>query len=273
MTAISANAGADRLGGVWNVAKPQIRNVVRSRWLVCYLAFFLIATEGLLRFNGGDPKTLLSLGNVVLFIVPLVTLVYGTVYLYNSREFIELLLAQPLKRGTLFTGLYLGLVIPLAASLVGGVTIPFIYHGVVDGQPLALVTLLTGAAALTAAFTGIAFCVALRFEDRLTGLGVGLAIWLLLALVYDGVMLFVIAASDSTMETALLAASLANPIDLVRIALLLQFDVAALMGYTGAVFNRFFSAATGGVVIAMALAAWIAIPLAGGFVAFNRRDF
>ena len=53
------------------VAKPQVRNVVRSRWLLCYIAFFVLATEGLLRFTGADEKTLLSLTNVLLFVVPL----------------------------------------------------------------------------------------------------------------------------------------------------------------------------------------------------------
>lgn len=263
-----------RAGGIWQVAKPQVRNVVRSRWLLCYVAFFLLSTEGLLRFTGGDARTLLSLANIVLFVVPLVTVVYGTIYLYNSREFIELLLAQPLERRTVFAGLYLGLAIPLTAALVAGVSFPFVVHGIgVEGQ-MPLATMLVGGGALTLIFTGIAFCIALRFEDRLTGLGAGMAIWMLLAFVYDGVMLFVVALlSDSSIEKSLLAASLANPIDLVRIALLLQFDISALMGYTGAVFTRFFSGATGLMVIAVALTTWIAAPLAAGFVAFNRKDF
>lgn len=265
---------AARAGGIWQVAKPQVRNVVRSRWLLCYVAFFLLSTEGLLRFTGGDARTLLSLANVVLFVVPLVTVVYGTIYLYNSREFIELLLAQPLERRTVFAGLYLGLAIPLTAALVAGVSFPFAVRGIaVEGQ-MPLATMLVGGGALTLIFTGIAFCIALRFEDRLTGLGAGMAIWMLLAFVYDGVMLFVVALlSDSSIEKSLLAASLANPIDLVRIALLLQFDISALMGYTGAVFTRFFSGATGLTVIAVALTTWIAAPLAAGFLAFNRKDF
>jgi Cu-processing system permease protein len=258
---------------IWHVARPQVRNVVRSRWLVCYLVFFILITEGLLRFAGGGPAALLSLANVVLFVVPLVTLVYGTIYLYNSREFIELLLAQPLKRRTVYTGLYAGLMIPLVVALVAGVAIPFIYHGVGESQRFALAILLCGAAALTAVFTGIAFCVALRFDDKLTGLGAGLAIWLVLALVYDGALLFAVALADRPMEKTHLASALANPIDLVRIAMLLQFDVSALMGYTGAIFQRFFSAGTGGAVIVAALAAWITIPLAGGYLAFRRKDF
>jgi len=260
--------------GAWNVAKPQARNVVRSKWLVCYSAFILAATEGLLRFSGGDAKTLLSIGNVALFVVPLVTIVYGTIYLYNSREFIELLLAQPLKRRTVFAGLYTGLAIPLVTAFVAGVLIPFILHGITNDARSALVTMLAGGSALTLVFTGLSFCIALRFEDRLTGLGAAMAMWLLLGFVYDGAILFAVAIlPDRSIERILLGVSLFNPIDLVRIALLLQFDVSALMGYTGAVFNRFFSGISGLAVITAALIAWMTAPLLIGFAAFKRKDF
>jgi Cu-processing system permease protein len=258
---------------VWRAAKPQIRSVIRSRWLISYFLFFLLVTEGLLRFTGGDARTLLSLANITLFIVPLVTLVYGTIFLYSSRELVELLLAQPLKRRTLFAALYAGLTIPLISALVAGLTIPFLFHGFGDGQRVALLTLTLGAAGLTAVFTGIAFCVALKFQDRLTGLGAALAVWFFLALLYDGALLFIIAKAGEPLEKTLLAATLANPIDLVRIALLLQFDISALMGHTGAAFSRFFAASTGSAVITVALLAWIALPLGAGFYAFRRKDF
>jgi heme A synthase len=45
------------------------------------------------------------------------------------------------------------------------------------------------------------------------------------------------------------------------------------MGYTGAVFNRFFSGAVGLTVIAAALTTWIAGPLALGYIGFKRKDF
>lgn len=258
----------------WKVARPQVHNVARSRWLLSYAAFFLAATEGLLRFTGGDAKTLLSLANVVLFVVPLATLVYGTIYLYNSREFIELLLAQPLKRRTVFAGLYTGLALPLVSAFIAGVSLPFIFHGLVADAQRSFITMLIGGGALTLIFTGIAFCIALRFEDRLTGLGVAMAAWLVLAIVYDGVILLVVALyPDRLMEKSLLAVSLMNPVDLVRIALLLQFDISALMGYTGAVFNRFFSGVTGLAVIAAALTTWIGVPLLLGQHTFKRKDF
>jgi Cu-processing system permease protein len=60
---------------------------------------------------------------------------------------------------------------------------------------------------------------------------------------------------------------------MIRIALLLQFDVSALMGYTGAVFTRFFSGAGGMMVIVTAIIAWIGLPLTAGFISFDRKNF
>jgi hypothetical protein len=269
------NAGTLPAASMWKVAQPQARDVIRSRWLAFYLIFFAAATEGMIRFTGGDAKALLSMSNVVLFIVPFVTLVYGTIYMYGSREFVELLLAQPIRRATLFGGLYLGLTIPLIAALVLGISLPFVFSGFAGAaERTTLLVLLFGTAALTAVFTGIAFLIALRFDDRLTGLGVGMAIWLAMALLYDGVILVVVVLMpDRAIEKTLLAVTLANPIDLVRIALLMRFDISAVMGYTGAVFHNFFGGTTGIVVVVTAMAAWITLPFASGFLAFRRKDF
>ena len=92
-------------------------------------AFFLVLTDALLRFGGGGTRALLSLVDIVLFVVPLVTLVLGTIYLYNAREFTELLLAQPVRRRAVFGGLYIGLVLPLMLAFVGGVGVPFALRG------------------------------------------------------------------------------------------------------------------------------------------------
>jgi Cu-processing system permease protein len=98
-------------------------------------------------------------------------------------------------------------------------------------------------------------------------------LWLVLALLYDGLVLLAVALlADYPVERAMLGAMLANPVDLARVVLLLQFDVAALLGYTGAVFARFFGGA-GLLVAAAALLAWIAVPLAAGARAFRRKDF
>lgn len=276
-----ATGGAQRVASpgfahvVLTVSRYQARDVLRSRWLGLYGLFFLAVTEGLLRFAGGDARAILSIASIVLYVVPLVTIAFATVYLYGAREFIELLLAQPVERRRLFAGLYLGLSLPLVAALVAGVCIPFVLHGFDDPTQRAMLAALLGAgAALTMIFTAVAFCIALSCEDRLKGLGIAIGVWMLCAIVYDGLVMALVAAfSDYPLERAMLALTLANPIDLARVALLLQLDVSALMGYTGAVFQQFLGGAVGTLVAGSALALWIAAPVALGLRAFRRKDF
>lgn len=253
----------------------EIRDVVRSRWLIGYTLVLLLLTDALFRFGGGGEKALLSLINVVLFVIPLVALVFSTVYLYHAREFIELLLAQPIKRRQVYLGLYLGLGAPLCSSFVAAVAIPFIIHrGLSTSQPGTFAALLGVGVALTLVFTALALLIAACTEDRIKGLGIAVALWLLMSVLYDGlVLLFVALMSDHPIERPLLALMLANPMDLARVALLLQFDVSALLGYTGAVLEKFFGRATGVTATLLALTAWVVIPLFTGLRAFQKKDF
>jgi len=227
---------------VAKIVRAQTRDALRSRWLLVYAAFFLLLTEGVIRFSGDGAKAVLTLASATLIVVPLVTLVLSTIHVYNAREFTELLLAQPIRRSSLFKGLYLGLALPLVAGFVAGVGLPFLLHG--GGDPAyrgAIVTLVATGAALTFVFTAISFSIALFAEDRLRGLGIALGVWLLVGLLYDGLVLVAVALfSDYPIERPLLALTFANPVDLARVLLLLKLDVAALMGYTGAVFQRVF---------------------------------
>lgn len=257
------------------VAGYEIRDVIRSRWLIGYTLFFLVITDALFRFGGGGEKALLSLVNVVLFLIPLVAMVFSTVYLYTAREFIELLLAQPIKRRQVFAGLYLGLTLPLSLSFVAAVCIPFILHrGMANAQPGTFAALLLAGIALTLIFTALAFLIVARTEDRIKGLGLAVALWLFLAVLYDGLVLLLISImADYPIERPLIGLMLANPMDLARVALLLQFDVAALLGYTGAVMQSFFGRSIGVTVTSLALVVWVFVPLLAGMRAFQKKDF
>src|SRR5689334_20400321 len=118
---------------VAKIVRAQARDAVRSRWLLGYAAFFFLLTEGVIRFSGDGSKAVLTLASASLVVVPLVTLVLATIHVYNAREFTELLLAQPIRRSSLFAGLYLGLTIPLAGGFVVGVALPFMARG--GGDP------------------------------------------------------------------------------------------------------------------------------------------
>lgn len=256
------------------LAKYELRDVLRSRWLVVYALFFLALAEGLLRFGGGTTHALVGLINVVLLVVPLVGIVFGTMYLYSARDFIEMLLSQPVDRKQLYAGLYAGLAVPLATAFVVGISIPFLLRGVPAPEAGAFASMLVAGTFLTLIFVGFAFPIAIRNDERVRGLGIALAVWLGLTVIYDGLVLLIIqVAADYPLEGAALAMMLLNPVDLARVLLLLQFDVAALMGYTGAVFERFFGSVLGTGASLGVLTLWALAPFLAGMYWFKRKDF
>lgn len=259
---------------VLQVARYGVRDLVRSRWVLGYAAFFCVATFALLRFSDSETKALLSLSNVVLLVVPLANIVFGTMYLYAAREFVELLLAQPIRRRELFAGLLLGLVAPVTMAVVAGIGLPLVLGRVApDTLRLGFVIAGTGAM-LTMVFTAIASAIAYWIEDRVRGLGAAIGLWLFVALVYDAaVLMAAVQLSDYPLERPMLVAMFTNPIDLARLLLLTRFDAAALLGYTGAVFQSFLGGGIGLAVAAGALLAWVLGPAAVGMRRFLRKDF
>jgi Cu-processing system permease protein len=256
------------------ILKYQLQDVLRGKWLLFYGLFFLLITDAFFRFGGDGPRVILSLMNVVLLVIPLMAVVLGSMYLYNSREYIELLLSQPIERGSLFAGLYAGLALPLTGAFVVGVSLPFLYHGAIAGGAMALLVLLGTGSLLTLVFVALAFAVALATEDRIKGLGLALAAWLFFGVIYNGLMLLVIQLFQAyPLQQAVIVMSLLNPIDLGRILLLLNLDAAALMGFTGAVFQKFFGSGSGQLMSVAAMLTWLAVPVLVGRRVFLRKNF
>ncbi len=257
------------------VIKYQLSDVARSKWVLFYMLFFLVVTEALFRFGGGSSKALISLSNIVLIIIPLVSIVFGTMYLYNAREFTELLLTQPIDRKRLFGGLYVGLALPLSAAFLVGIGVPFALHGIqATSDYTTLLAMTVSSVSLTFIFSALAFLIAVKVEDKVRGLGVSILLWLLFSVIYDGLVLLVAGGfADYPLEKPILVLMFLNPIDLGRILLMSTFDISALMGYTGAVVERFFGSLAGAVASTSALLVWVIAPLALGMRRFEKKDF
>ncbi|HMN25412.1 MAG TPA: ABC transporter permease subunit, partial [Ignavibacteriaceae bacterium] len=186
----------------------------------------------------------------------------------------QMVLCQPIDRKSLFIGLYLGNSIPLAAGFLFGTLIGFILNGYANFSFENFILLLIVGAALTFIFTSISFLIGIKFSDKSRGLGFAIIIWLLLSVAYDGIVLFVIYYfRDYPIENIVLAISLLNPIDLGRIMFILNFDISALMGYTGALFHKFFGSALGIIISFSLLFLWLIIPTFWGLKSFKKKDF
>ncbi|RMG21085.1 MAG: ABC transporter permease [Bacteroidetes bacterium] len=250
-------------------------DLLRSRWSYAYFLFYLITTLALLYFSSDLSKAIISLMNIVLILSPLIGTMLGAMYSYNSREFVELLLAQPIRRRDIFLGQYLGLAGSLSLSFALGMGIPFLIYGVqVSAEVWNFATLLFSGVMLTFIFSGLAFWIAMKQEDKTRGFGTAILLWLFLAIVYDGIFLLALILFEAwPLEKFALAASLFNPIDLSRILIMLKLDISALLGYTGAVFQQFAGSTRGMFICVLSLLAWAALPVAGFLYSCKRKDF
>lgn len=257
------------------IFKYSFYDLLKSRWSVISLLFYLAATFGLLYLSMDLSKSIISLMNIVLFLAPLTAIMFGVIYFYNSRDFMELLLAQPLKRSSVLWGLYLGLATSLSLSFLIGMGVPFLSYGIlVSGEIWDFMLLIFIGVLLTFIFSAIAFLIALKNENKTKGFGLALLLWLFTALMYDGIFLvLLIVFQDYPLEKLSIALTLLNPIDLLRISMMLKLDVSALFGFSGAVFSKFFGNSMGIILSIGCALLWVVAPLGFLFRSLAKKDF
>ncbi len=248
---------------------------MRSRWSYVYFLFYLALGFVLLFLNNDLSKAVITLMNVIIVLVPLIGTIFGVMYFYNSKEFTELLLAQPLKRSSIFLGQYLGVAGSLTLSLILGLGIPFILYGLFRSDAIwDFSLLLVTGAFLTFIFVALSFNIALSNENKIKGFGYAVLLWLFLAVIYDGLFLMsLILFEEYPLDSFSLAAILLNPIDLSRTLILLKLDISALLGYTGAIFKQFFGTNKGLVVSILMLILWTILPIWRLVYKSKRKDF
>ena len=94
--------------------KYVIVDTLCNKIVLAYTLFLLAISLSVFNLEDNETKGLLSLLNIVLIIIPLVSIIFSTIYVFNSSEFLELLVSQPLQRKKIWI------------SLSGSLTLSFI---------------------------------------------------------------------------------------------------------------------------------------------------
>lgn len=251
------------------IIKYVLTDIIRNKIVIAYTLLLIAISFGILSLESSSTKAMLSLLNIVLIIVPLVSIVFSTIYVYNSSEFIELLLSQPLKRKTIWLGMFVGLALSLALAFFAGIGIPILLF---NFNAIGL-TLIAAGLFLSVILVSIAMLAAVYTRDKAKGIGIAIILWLYFSLLFDSlVLLLLFQFEEYPLEKAMIVLSALNPIDLSRILILLKMDVSALMGYTGAVFKTFYGTQWGILVSFLLLFLWIVIPLFFSLKKFKNKD-
>jgi Cu-processing system permease protein len=251
------------------IARFILFDILKNKIVILYTILLFIISWSVLGLENNFTKATLSLLNVVLLVVPLVSIIFSTIYVYNSGQFIELLLSQPVPRGKVWFNLFLGLSTALIFAFLIGCGIPILlYSSIETGASL----LITGIF-LSIIFTSLAMLAAIFSRDRAKGIGVSIFIWMFFAIIYDGILLVLMFQfADYPIEGIMATVAAINPIGLSRIFVLLQLNVAAMLGQAGAVFRQVFGSGGGMVISLIILGIWTVVPFLWSLIMFNKKD-
>jgi len=254
---------------MFRIVKYVLYDILQNRIVIGYTLFLLAVSFGLFNLSDDPTKGLVSLLNISLIVMPLVSIVFATIHFYNSYEFIELLAAQPIRRSVIVWSEFWGLTLALTLAVLVGIGLPILLFA-----PNATgLSLLAAAVGLTIVFVSVALLASVATRDKAKGIGMALLLWFWFALLYDAVVLFIMFSfADYPLEKAMLAFVSLNPIDLARVVVLLQMDISALMGYTGALFREFLGTGWGIAFGAVVLLLWAALPMWWAVRIFRRKD-
>ena len=251
------------------IIKYVIIDILRNKIVLAYTIFLLAISFSVFNLEDNSSKGLLSLLNLILIIIPLVSLLFSAIYVYNSAEFLELLVSQPLKRKTIWLSLFSGLSFSMAFAFFIGAGIPILMYAPTSTG----LSMLGMGLILSVNFVALAMLAAVITRDKAKGIGVAILLWLYFSLLFDGIVLFILFQfADYPLDHWMIGLSAMNPIDIGRILILLQLDESALMGYTGAVFRQAFGSSLGLSITGLVLLLWMFLPAMISVRKFNRKD-
>ena len=246
-----------------------ILDILKNRIVLVYTVLLAAFAWSAFSLEDNSSKGTLTLLNIILLIVPLVSILFSTIYIYNSAEFIELLVSQPIKRNKIWISLFVGLYLSFVIAFLLGAGIPLFVFADLN----IAIMMTTIGSIITMVFIAIAFLSSILSRDKAKGIGVSISLWLYFALLFDGLVLFLLfQLAEYPIEKMMVFLSATSPIDLARILILLQLNVSALMGYTGAIFKDYFGSTLGLLVAFLLLLIWVIVPFLFSLKIFKHKD-
>lgn len=272
------------IANIATISSRELRESVGSRWFLLYTAAFAALGLGVSYISAasagglglsGFGRTTAGLVNLVLLVVPLMSLTAGAGSIASDRErgMLAYLLAQPVARWEVLVGKYLGLAGALAACIslgLGACAAVLAIKGE-STNPASIAWLAGLSFGLALAMLSVGMLVSVLARKASVAVGTAVFLWLVLVFVTDlGLMAGALAFRIRIEQ--LFFISLANPLQVFKMwslhAVEASLDVLGPAGLYatdtyGAKLNAMFAAS---------LAVWSILPLVvAGFV-FSRRS-
>jgi len=267
------------------IARLELTAAVRLKWMrLLTVAFALLAGAAAYSAGAADElsgadgfaRTTMALVPVVLILAPLAAILLGVSGQAADPDSQPFLFGQPVGRGTILVGRWLGEAVALAGAIAGGLSaggLIVVFSSGFDGLG-GFALFVAGSVVLGTVFVSLAAAVAAATERRVTALGVATFVWFFFVLLYDGAILSAAGwLTGPSGGRVLFVSVFANPVDLVRLVTLAWAGTPNVLGAAGDAWMRFLGGnARAAAVAALALSMWVAAPLALGAHLIDRRD-
>ncbi len=259
---------------IFNIARLELTINIRNRWtlifafafaaLVVAIAYFGLVTAGTVGFQG-FLRTSASLLNLVLYIVPLVALVMGTMSFTSEKNSGDLLYAQPVTRIEILIGKLGGLFASLLTSTLIGFGLGGLIIAVKAGSEgmlryplLVILSMLLGLI-----FLALSALVAAWSQRKAKAFGITLFLWFFFVLFYDLLVIGGTFLLQERIANRFIFISLAgNPVDMVRVASLIVLNGKPIFGPAGAALVKFLGGDTASLLaLALGLLGWVVFPI------------
>ncbi|SFR56178.1 Cu-processing system permease protein [Marinobacter daqiaonensis] len=274
------------MNSIWTIARKELADSLRNRWLIAIAIVFATLALGIAWFGAAasgtvgyasTPATIASLASLGIFLIPLIALLLAYDAIVGEEEggTLLLLMTYPLSRGQLLFGKFLGHGLTLAlATLIGfgvaGVAIALLVNEVAVGAlAVAMFRFILSTILLGWGFIALAYLVSVRVSEKPLAAGLALAIWFFFVLIFDLVLLGILVASEGRLNPDLLPwLLLLNPTDIYRLLNIVAFEGGARL--TG-VLSLGADLPMGPAGLWAALVVWFVVPLAGAWALFRNR--
>ncbi len=233
---------------VWTIARKELADGLRNRWLLAISLLFALLSVGIAWFGAAAagqvgftsvPATVASLTSLATFLMPLIALLLAYDAIVGEEEggTLLLLLTYPLGRGQVLLGKFLGhgLILALAtligfgsAALAILVLVPEVEAAILLG---AFGRFMGSSLLLGCVFLALAYALSSRAGEKSSAAGQALGLWFFFVLLFDLALLLILVLSQGHLSPRLLPwLLLLNPTDLYRLINLSGFDAAAAGG-------------------------------------------
>ena len=258
---------------IFTIAGKEFRDRMRNRWVLAVTLVFTIFSLVIAYFGGAQQGavgfrsiefTIASLVSLVIYLIPLISLLLGFDAIVGERErgSLDLLLSLPITRLELLLGKYLGLAAALTLStLVGfGLVAVLLYQHISWSGLYHYVGFMISSVLLGLAFLSMAVLMSVVARDRTRASGLAIAMWFFFVLVFDLLLLGILVGTGGSFGGDAFAwLLLLNPADVFRILNVFSLDdVRTMYGLASIVPPSLGSP----LVMGGVMAAWIVLPLA-----------